>query len=322
MFQHHVRDGLVPNYFPEGERQGVYHTADATLWFFHAIERYLKHTQDAALLRDVWETLVEIVAWHQKGTHFGIGVDARDGLLKQGQGGYQLTWMDAKVGDWVVTPRRGKAVEINALWFNALKLMEAWAETMKADPAPYAAAAARTQASFNARFWNEAEGCLFDVVDGERGDDPSIRPNQLFAISLTNPVLAVERWTPVMSVVRRELLTPVGLRTLSPRHPDFKPTYDGDLRARDAAYHQGTVWPWLLGHYVDALLKTSNDDVGEAMGVLSGLVDHLQYGGLGQISEIFDAVAPYHPRGCIAQAWSVAETLRVWLKVAALQGQR
>jgi predicted glycogen debranching enzyme len=322
MFQHHVREGLVPNYFPEGGKEPVYHTADATLWFFHALERYLKHTQDVTLLTDVWKTLVEIIAWHQKGTRFGIGVDESDGLLRQGQGGYPLTWMDAKVDDWVVTPRRGKAVEINALWFNALRLMEGWSEAMQADPSPYAGAAARAQAAFNARFWNEREGCLYDVVDGERGDDASIRPNQLFAISLTHPVLARERWAAVMGAVRRELLTPVGLRTLSPKAPDFAPTYDGDLRARDAAYHQGTVWPWLLGHYVDAVLKTSNGDAGEAREVLSGLVEHLHQAGLGQISEIFDAVPPYHPRGCVAQAWSVAETLRVWLKVAALAPAR
>ncbi|MBK7857133.1 MAG: glycogen debranching enzyme family protein [Archangiaceae bacterium] len=321
-FQHHVRDGLVPNYFPEGDKNGVYHTADASLWFFHAVSKYLRHTGDTQLLKDLWPTLQQIVTKHLEGTYFGIGVDPTDGLLKQGQGGYQLTWMDAKVDDWVVTPRRGKAVEINALWFNALKLMEGWAPTVGADPALYTLHARREHEAFNARFWNEREGCLFDVVDGERGDDASIRPNQLFAISLTHPVLAQERWNAVMGVVRRELLTPVGLRTLSPKAPDFKATYDGDLRARDAAYHQGTVWPWLLGHYVDAVLKTSNNDTGEAMEVLSGLVEHLQHTGLGSISEIFDAVPPYQARGCIAQAWSVAETLRVWREVAALGTRR
>jgi predicted glycogen debranching enzyme len=313
-FQHHVRDGLVPNYFPEGGRAGVYHTADATLWYLHAIERYLNATHDNALLVDLWPTLVDIVHWHLKGTHFGIHVDPDDGLLKQGQGGYQLTWMDAKVGDWVVTPRRGKAVEINALWFNALKLMEGWGETMGLETSLFSSCAAKARASFNARFWNEAEQCLFDVVDGERGDDPAIRPNQIFAISLTHPVLAEERWASVLAAVRRHLLTPVGLRTLSPRHPDFKPTYDGDLRARDAAYHQGTVWPWLLGHYVDATLKVSPDP-SEAYGALQGLLDHLEHEGLGNIGEIFDAMPPFHPRGCIAQAWSVAEALRLTFKL-------
>jgi len=319
-FQHHVRDGLVPNYFPEGEQQGVYHTADATLWFFHAVEQYLKHTGDLSMLRDLWPTLADIVSRHLEGTRFGIGVDG-DGLLDQGQGGYQLTWMDAKVDDWVVTPRRGKAVELSALWFNALALMEQWSAVTGADGSYFAGHAARTQASFNARFWNEAAGCLFDVVDGEGGDDASIRPNQVFAISLTHPVLDRSRWQQVLSVVRRELLTPFGLRTLSPKAPDFKPTYFGDLRSRDAAYHQGTVWPWLLGHYVDALLKTSSD-AGEAMQVLTGLVEHVGHAGMGSISEIFDAVPPYLPRGCSAQAWSVAEALRIWLKVAALHGGR
>ncbi len=321
-FQHHVRDGLVPNYFPEGEQSGVYHTADATLWFFHAVERYLEYTQDLGLVRDLWPTLADIIAKHLQGTRFGIGVDPKDGLLRQGESGFQLTWMDAKVDDWVVTPRRGKAVEINALWFNALELMKVWAGALGENPAPYAEAAGRAYTAFNARFWNESAGCLFDILDGEHGDDPSIRPNQVFSISLTHPVLARERWSPVMSVVRRELLTPVGLRTLSPKHPDFKPTYDGDLRSRDAAYHQGTVWPWLLGHYVDAVLKLSKGDSGEAMGVLEGVLEHLSGATLGQISEIFDATPPYHSRGCMAQAWSVAETLRVWLKVAALRGAR
>jgi predicted glycogen debranching enzyme len=320
-FQHHVKDGLVPNFFPEGGQAGVYHTADASLWFFHAVDRYVRVTGDRSLLPDVWPTLVDIVHWHFKGTHFGIQVDAQDGLLRQGQGGYPLTWMDAKVGDWVVTPRRGKAVEVNALWFNALTLMAEWGDALGLEGLPYAAQAAKVKASFNARFWNAPEGCLFDVVDGERGDDPAIRPNQLFAISLTHPVLERHRWPAVLDTVRRHLLTPYGLRSLSPRHPDFKPAYDGDLRARDAAYHQGTVWPWLLGHYVDASLKVSEDPT-EAYAALAGLVEHLQHAGLGNISEIFDAMPPYHPRGCIAQAWSVAEALRVMLKVASLKKPR
>jgi predicted glycogen debranching enzyme len=317
-FQQHVRDGLLPNFFPEGGRSGQYHTADATLWYFHALERYLRATGDRALLAEVWPTLVDIVQRHLRGTLFGIHVED-DGLLKQGQGGAPLTWMDAKVGDWVVTPRRGKAVEINALWFNALSLMGQWARALGVDGTPFLERARHTQASFNARFWNEAELCLFDVVDGERGDDPAIRPNQLFAISLSNPVLVPSRWEAVLSTVRRHLLTPYGLRTLSPRHPDFRPSYDGDLRARDAAYHQGTVWPWLLGPYVDASLKIS-EDATEARAVLEGLVEHLHHAGLGNISEIFDAMPPYHPRGCVAQAWSVAEALRLMLKVSARRG--
>ena len=311
-FRHYVRDGLVPNYFPEGADVGVYHTADASLWFFHALQRYLEHTADAGLLRELWPTLVDIVQHHLAGTLFHIHVDPVDGLLSQGAEGFQLTWMDAKVDGWVVTPRRGKAVEINALWFNAVSLMADWAHELDQNPAPYRAAAQRAGASFNRRFWNPDTGCLFDVVDGPDGDDPKVRPNQIFSISLTHPVLDPGRWEPVLRVVHEALFTPVGLRTLSPRDPDFRPTYDGDLRARDAAYHQGTVWPWLLGHYVDAWLKMRPDRT-LARDLLRGLEATLHDACLGQISEIFDATPPFQPRGCFAQAWSVAETLRVWL---------
>ena len=313
-FQHYVRDGLIPNYFPDGESEGVYHTADATMWFFHAVDRYLECTNDQELLRDIFPTLRSIIEHHQQGTRFHIGVDPADGLLRQGAEGYQLTWMDAKVDGWVVTPRRGKAVEINALWFNALRLMATWAERLGHDAAPYLAAAEKAHASFNRRFWNEKLQCLFDVVDGEDGkDDPAIRPNQVFALSLKHPVLRKERWEPVLERVRRELVTPVGLRSLAPGQPDYKANYDGDLRARDAAYHQGTVWGWLIGHYVDATLKV-NPDLKAARALLRGLEEHLVHTGLGQLSEIFDATEPYRPRGCIAQAWSVAEALRVFLK--------
>ena len=308
-FQHYVRDGLVPNYFPEGNNHGVYHTADATLWFFHALSRYLEVTRDEGMLKDMWPTLTEIVSKHLEGTRFNIHVDTKDGLLDQGEEGYQLTWMDAKVGDWVVTPRRGKAVELNALWFNALSLMRGWAPSMGADESTFAMAAERCAQSFNARFWNDSTQCLFDIVDGERGDDPSIRPNQVFSISLTHPILERTRWAQVLATVREHLLTPYGLRTLSPTHPDFRPTYDGDLRARDAAYHQGTVWPWLIGHYIDAVLKTD----GSSRGDITGFAEHLTRSGLGSISEIFDATPPYQPRGCFAQAWSVAEVLRARL---------
>ncbi|RKG81329.1 glycogen debranching protein [Corallococcus exercitus] len=313
-FQRYVRDGLIPNYFPDGENEGVYHTADATLWFFHAVDRYQEETGDESLLRDLFPTLQDIVAHHQKGTRFHIGVDPADGLLRQGQEGYQLTWMDAKVDGWVVTPRRGKAVEINALWFNALRLMAGWAERLGQDAGPYRGAAERAQGSFNQRFWNEAGGCLYDVVDGEDGrEDASVRPNQVFAISLKHPVLKRERWAQVLEVVRRELVTPVGLRSLAPGSKDYKPTYDGDLRTRDAAYHQGTVWGWLIGHYVDATLKVA-PDLKAARALLSGMEAHLSHAGIGQISEIFDATEPYRPRGCFAQAWSVAEALRVFSK--------
>jgi glycogen debranching enzyme len=226
--------------------------------------------------------------------------------------------MDAKVDDWVVTPRRGKAVEINALWYNALRLMEQWAgELNDRDRKEYRDRAARVKTSFNKRFWYDAGGYLYDVVDTESGgSDSKCRPNQLLAISLEHPVLEPQRWESVMRVVDRCLLTPVGLRSLAPNDPDFKPRYYGDLRTRDAAYHQGTVWAWLVGPYVDARLKVYPDDVAGARRALDGFVPHLNEACIGSVSEIFDAEPPFTPRGCIAQAWSVAELLRAWVKVA------
>jgi predicted glycogen debranching enzyme len=317
-FAHHVRDGLIPNMFPEGENEGLYHTADATLWFFHAIERYVRATSDRELLLTLLPVLSSIVEHHLRGTRFGIGVDPADGLLRQGAEGYQLTWMDAKVGDWVVTPRRGKAVEINALWYNALRLMEQWlAEAGRAgESAAMGRHAERVHASFNRRFWYESGGYLYDVVDGEAGDDPACRPNQVFAISLTHAVLGRARWEPVMDVVTQRLLTPLGLRSLAPGHPDYKEKYYGDLRARDAAYHQGTVWSWLIGPFVDAWLKLHPQERARARGFLEGLLPHLDEACVGQISEIFDAEEPFTPRGCAAQAWGVAEMLRAWIRTS------
>jgi predicted glycogen debranching enzyme len=315
-FAHYVRDGLIPNLFPEGDLDGLYHTADATLWFFHAIDRYVRVTGDRAMLRFLLPRLREIVRRHLEGTRFGIGVDPADGLLRQGAAGYQLTWMDAKVDDWVVTPRRGKAVEINALWFNALSLLAGWlAEDGQASAAAEVEAhAARTREAFNRRFWYAAGAHLYDVVDGEHGDDPACRPNQLFALSLPHPILAPARWKPVLEAVRERLLTPVGLRSLVPGHAEYKSTYFGDLRARDAAYHQGTVWAWLIGAWVDAWLRVHPDDRAGARRFLEGFEAHLDEAGVGSVSEIFDADPPFTPRGCIAQAWSVAEVLRCWLK--------
>jgi predicted glycogen debranching enzyme len=312
-FAHYVRDGLIPNMFPDGAREGLYHTADATLWFFHAVHRYVQITDDRDTLRHLMPTLADIVAHHLRGTRFGIGVDERDGLLRQGEAGYQLTWMDAKVDDWVVTPRRGKAVEINALWYNALCLLHGWTQAFGGAPhdLELEAHAARARESFNRRFWFEQGGHLYDVVDGENGrDDEACRPNQIFAIALDHPVLERSRWEAVLRVVRERLLTPVGLRSLAPGHPDYKPRYYGDLRARDAAYHQGTVWGWLIGPYVDAWLKVSPDDHAEARRLLEGFHEHLGEACVGSVSEIFDAEPPFTPRGCIAQAWSVAEVLR------------
>jgi predicted glycogen debranching enzyme len=318
-FARYVRDGLIPNMFPEGEQEGLYHTADATLWFFHAIDRYLEVTQDRATLRLILPTLLDIVEHHLRGTHFGIHVDPHDGLLQQGQEGYQLTWMDAKVGDWVVTPRRGKAVEINALWYNALRLLAGWVREEQGDEAArhLAKHAEQARMSFNARFWYAEGGYLYDVIDGPQGEDAACRPNQVFALSLRHPILDQARWERILAVVRQHLLTPVGLRSLAPGHPDYKPKYDGDLRARDAAYHQGTVWPWLIGPFIDAWLRVYPEDRAGARNLLKGLVPQLNEAGLGTICEIFDAEEPFTPRGCIAQAWSVAEILRCWVKTAA-----
>ncbi|SPE55596.1 Glycogen debranching enzyme (fragment) [Verrucomicrobia bacterium] len=315
-FAHYVRDGLIPNLFPEGRSEGLYHTADATLWFFHALERYVQVTGDRETLRELLPKLVDIVEHHLRGTRFGIHVDPKDGLLVQGAPGYQLTWMDAKVDDWVVTPRRGKAVEINGLWYNALRLLETWLRLEHGEAAaePYAQHARLAEASFNQRFWYAAGNYLYDVIDGEAGDDSSCRPNQLLAFSLEYSVLEQKYWKPVLDVVQERLLTPVGLRTLSRDHRDYKPKYFGDLRARDAAYHQGTVWAWLIGPFIDAWLKVHPDERARARKFLDGFFPHLAEACVGSISEIFDAEPPFHPRGCIAQAWSVAEVLRSWMK--------
>ena len=312
-FAHYIRDGLIPNMFPDGAREGLYHTADATLWFFHAVQRYVDVTGDTDTLRQLIPRLSEVVVHHLKGTRFGIGVDEADGLLRQGAAGYQLTWMDAKVDDWVVTPRRGKAVEINALWYNALRLLDGWVREFGGAPRglDLQGHAERARQSFNRRFWYDEGGYLYDVIDGEAGDnDSGCRPNQVFAISLDHPVLDRVRWEAVMQVVRSRLLTPVGLRSLAPGHPDYKARYFGDLRSRDAAYHQGTVWGWLIGPFVDAWLKVYPGDLAGARKVLDGFAQHLNSACVGSISEIFDADEPYTPRGCVAQAWSVAEVLR------------
>jgi predicted glycogen debranching enzyme len=317
-FAQYIRDGLIPNLFPEGQNEGLYHTADATLWFFHAIDRYLQITGDRRTLRLILPRLQQIAEHHRRGTRFGIGVDPEDGLLRQGQEGYQLTWMDAKVGDWVVTPRRGKAVEINALWYNALRLLEGWLQEEQGEEAarPIAEQAEQVGASFNQRFWFAEGGYLYDVIDGEQGDDPACRPNQLFAFSLRHPVLDQQRWPAVLEVVHQRLLTPVGLRSLAPGHRDYKAKYFGDIRARDAAYHQGTVWGWLIGPFIDAWLRVYPHDRAGARAILEDFLPHLDDACIGSLSEVFDAEAPFAPRGCIAQAWSVAELLRCWLKAA------
>ena len=320
-FALHVRHGLIPNLFPEGQREGLYHTADATLWFFHALHRYESVTGDHALVEELLPVLEKIVACHRQGTAFNIHVDA-DGLLAQGAPGVQLTWMDALVDGWVVTPRRGKAVEINALWHNALVLLSGWLDRhgRTAERDDVAREAARCRTAFNARFWNPETRHLFDVVDTEGGgDDDACRPNQIIAVAVPHSPLDRSHWADVLDSVTRHLATPVGLRTLAPSHPDYKRVYFGDLRARDAAYHQGTVWPWLMGPFVDAWLAVHPEDAEGARRWIDPLLAHVTNGGCaGSISEIFDAEAPFTPRGCCAQAWSVAELARLVVKLAAM----
>jgi predicted glycogen debranching enzyme len=313
-FAHHLRDGLIPNLFPEGDKEGLYNTADATLWFFHAIDRYVSVSNDGDTLRELLPALEEIVRLHLAGTRFGIRVDA-DGLLTQGDPNLALTWMDAKVGDWVVTPRRGKPVEINALWFNAVSLLAGWLRSFERDASQLEAVAERTRASFNRRFWYDEGQYLYDIVDGAAGDDAALRPNQIFALALRHPILDRARWQRIVDVVAERLLTPYGLRTLAPGHPDFKAQYFGDLRSRDAAYHQGTVWAWLMGPFIDAWLRVYPSRVEEARSFLAAFDNHLSDACVGTISEVFDATEPYVPRGCVAQAWSVAEVLRVLMKL-------
>jgi predicted glycogen debranching enzyme len=318
-FARYVRDGLIPNMFPDGSNEGRYNTADATLWFFHALDRYLTVTDDGDMLALLLPTLRSIVEHHLRGTHFGIGVDPADGLLRQGAEHYALTWMDAKVDDWVVTPRRGKPVEINALWYNALRLLAHWLDELGyGEESRAMAARAETVArAFNQRFWYERGGYLYDVVDGPEGDSSEFRPNQLFAFTLRHPVLERARWKPVLDQVQERLVTPMGLRSLAPGSNGYCSRYDGDLRARDAAYHQGTVWGWLVGPWIDAWLRVHPDDRDGAQRFLDGVLATLADFGIGTIAEIFDAEAPYTPRGCIAQAWSVAETLRCLAKLRA-----
>ena len=320
-FAYYIRDGLIPNMFPDGAKQGLYHTADATLWFFHALARYIDITNDRTTLKLLLPALIDIIEKHLRGTKFNIHVDPTDGLLTEGEKGYQLTWMDAKMDDWVVTPRRGKPVEINALWYNALQLLADWLDRTgsTATAQRYQKHAQRTRASFNQRFWFADGGYLFDVVDcnGQKEThDVSCRPNQIFAISLDHPVLDQERWRSVVDIVQNKLLTPLGLRSLSPDDPEYKPIYSGDLRSRDGAYHQGTVWAWLIGPFIDAWLKVHSDDKRGARKFLELFPVHLSDNGLGTISEVFDANEPHLAGGCIAQAWSVAEVLRSWVKTA------
>ena len=314
-FSNHLSQGMLPNRFPDAGEIPEYNTVDATLWYFEAIRAYVEKTKDYDFVRQfLYEKLAETIAWHLKGTRYGIFAD-EDGMLHAGVKGVQLTWMDAKVGEWVVTPRIGKPVEIQALWYNALVVMGKFAEHFgdRGEREQYRAMAKRVKKSFGEKFWNEREDCLFDVIEGET-EDFSVRPNQIFAVSLPNTMLSIGQAKKVVQKVEDELLTPVGLRSLSPKDPPYVPIYIGSPLERDGSYHQGTVWGWLIGGFIDAYRrvnpKTQKTEkrIGE---ILHGFELHLSEAGLGQISEIFDGDAPHAPRGCFAQAWSVAEVLRV-----------
>lgn len=314
-FSKHLSQGMLPNRFPDAGEVPEYNTVDATLWFFEAIRAYVEKTKDYDFVRQVlYDKLSETIAWHLKGTRYGIFAD-EDGLLHAGVKGVQLTWMDAKVGDWVVTPRIGKPVEIQALWYNALCIMAEFAEHFgdKGEKEQYNAMAKRAKKSFAEKFWNEAEECLFDVIEGE-SEDFSVRPNQIFAVSLHHTMLSVGQAQKVVQKVEEELVTPVGLRSLSPKDNDYCPIYIGSPLQRDGSYHQGTVWGWLIGGFIDAYRRVNPNTKKTEQRVsefLQGFETHLSEAGLGQISEIFDADSPHLPRGCFAQAWSVAEVLRV-----------
>ncbi|MGC9349003.1 MAG: amylo-alpha-1,6-glucosidase [Anaerolineae bacterium] len=309
-----VDQGMLPNRFPERGEVPEYNTVDATLWYFEATRAYHAETGDDALLRELYPVLQEIIRRHVEGTRYGIRMDPEDGLLASGEPGVQLTWMDAKVGDWVVTPRTGKAVEINALWYNALRTMVGFARALGEDGASYEELADRAQAGFS-RFWNKALGYCYDVVDAPTGDDASLRPNQLLAASLHYSPLDNDQRRAIVDACARHLLTSHGLRSLAPSDPAYTGHYGGDQRRRDAAYHQGTVWAWLLGPFVDAHLRVYGDRA-LARSFLRPILDHVSGACVGSISEIFDGDPPFAPRGCIAQAWSVAEVLRAWQATA------
>jgi predicted glycogen debranching enzyme len=312
-FLAHADRGVIPNAFPDrpGDKPG-YNTVDATLWMFQAAHQYVQASRDVEFLRsELYPAAKEIVRWHREGTHHGIKVDPSDGLLAAGAPGVQLTWMDARVGDRVITPRHGKAVEINALWYNALRLLALWGGGLGdvSGARDFAAAADKAGASFEKAFWNPARGHLDDVVG-----DPSLRPNQLFALSLPFPLLLPEQRRSVVRAVERNLLTPFGLRTLAPDEPGYVPRYAGGPAERDGAYHQGTVWPWLLGPYVRACLCAfgrSPETLQQCRALLRPLELHLGDACLGSISEVFDAEAPFAPGGAPAQAWSVGELLQL-----------
>jgi predicted glycogen debranching enzyme len=330
-FAQSVSMGMLPNRFQDNGEAPEYNNVDGTLWYFIAVYKYLQTTGDKEfVLNEILPVLNEIIDWHYKGTRYNIHVD-EDGLLYAGEAGQQLTWMDARIGDWVVTPRMGKPVEIQALWYNVLKI---FAELLRMESKGRDAAssrnladeyenkAAKAKESFYKFFWNAEGNYLYDVIDENGKPVAELRPNQLFAISLPFALLNNDKAMAVLKIVTEKLYTPVGLRSLPAGDAQYVPHYGGDQWHRDSSYHQGTVWSWLLGPYVDALIKVQ-DTRGKAQAakVIENFRYHLNEGCIGSVSEIFDADAPHHPRGCIAQAWGVAEVLRV-MKEYGLYGSK
>lgn len=322
-FAAHVSAGMLPNRFPDQDTHPDYNTVDATLWFIHAIDQYIRYSGDLSLAKSMYPVLADIIDWHLKGTRYGIRVDSEDGLLAAGEPGVQLTWMDAKVDDWVVTPRIGKCVEINALWYNALNVISELGEQFgyTKQAGDYQQRAQQAKNSFQ-RFWNPDKNCLYDVIDGPEGEmhadgkryDGSLRPNQLFALSLPHCPLPERQQKAVVDQCEQALLTPFGLRSLASDEPGYAPYYQGNPAQRDGAYHQGTVWAWLIGPFVDAHYRVYQDRE-KALSFLEPLSLHLNSACSGQVSEIFDATPPFTARGCFAQAWSVGEILHVWLSL-------
>jgi len=313
-FAAYVSQGMLPNVFPDSGSRPDYNTVDATLWYFEAAYAYYQHTKDKSLINELFPILNNIIDSYRQGTRYNIHQDT-DGLIYAGGKGLQLTWMDAKADDWVVTPRTGKPIEINALWYNSLIIMKKFAQILGQSDQKFALMANMVEIGFK-RFWNEKSGYCYDVIDGPDGDDDSLRPNQIFAVSLPSAkgelsLLTANQRQSIVDTVAQKLLTPYGLRSLASEHPDYQGLYGGNSLNRNGAYHQGTVWTWLIGHFVQAHLKIyQNPD--EAMCILLPFKEHLKHGCVGSISEIFDGDSPFFARGCFSQAWSVAEVLRSW----------
>jgi predicted glycogen debranching enzyme len=314
-FAKYVDAGMLPNNFPDAGGKPEYNTVDAALWYFEAVRQYFAATHDMPTLQEIFPVLAGMIDAHVKGTRYQIRVDPADGLLYAGEGGVQLTWMDAKVGDWVVTPRTGKAVEINALWINALETMAELGRVLKIPGDYYQRLSSRAKDGFH-KFWNAERRCCYDVIDAPGiGNDASLRPNQIFAVSLPVSPLPSEQQRAVVDICAAQLLTPYGLRSLAPGEAGYRGHYGGGPRERDAAYHQGTAWAWLLGHFALAHRRVYGDRAA-ATRFLEPLASAIQRYGLGTLGEIFDGDEPFAPKGCIAQAWSVGEVLRAWVELA------